>query len=300
NIEGEVSWQPQPGIRTDSATLPVDPSIDWDLQPVCMATFTGIGMCQKALQFTLYKTPDSVSLRHVDDLSAVVENQQFRLRCDVTGVAPAQNVTVLWYQGNKTVQSVKKSWQEDYLPLIAGLVAITVIIISVVFVFVYSIYYKNTKMRHYSLKNPKLNPQNVPPTFPDATEEELQLQDTSPLLLNCTASGNPAPAYSWDLADPIQLAYVNSTTSQLALKPLLQLPGIYRCTAKNSQGTTTKAFTVIEPESETFAFIFSSFCNSFLLFSAGSITTALFLVIWRVLFIRNSREQLIRPQGLNR
>lgn len=56
NIEGEVSWQPQPGIRTDSATLPVDPSIDWDLQPVCMATFTGIGMCQKALQFTLYST----------------------------------------------------------------------------------------------------------------------------------------------------------------------------------------------------------------------------------------------------
>lgn len=49
---------------------------------------------------------------------------------------------------------------EDYLPLIAGLVAITVIVISVVFVFIYTIYYKNTKMRHYSLKNPKLNPQN--------------------------------------------------------------------------------------------------------------------------------------------
>lgn len=49
---------------------------------------------------------------------------------------------------------------EDYLPLIAGLVAVTVIIISVVFVFIYSIYYKNTKMRNYSLKNPKLNTQN--------------------------------------------------------------------------------------------------------------------------------------------
>lgn len=48
----------------------------------------------------------------------------------------------------------------DYLPLIAGLVAITVIVISVVFLFIYSIYYKNTKMRHYSLKNPKLNTQN--------------------------------------------------------------------------------------------------------------------------------------------
>lgn len=49
---------------------------------------------------------------------------------------------------------------EDYLPLIAGLVALTVIVISIVFVFIYSIYYKNTKMRHYSLKNPKLSTQN--------------------------------------------------------------------------------------------------------------------------------------------
>lgn len=49
---------------------------------------------------------------------------------------------------------------EDYLPLIAGLVAITVIAISIVFVIFYSIYYKNTKMRRYSLKNPKLNTQN--------------------------------------------------------------------------------------------------------------------------------------------
>lgn len=49
---------------------------------------------------------------------------------------------------------------EDYLPLIAGLVAITVMAISIVFVFIYSIYYKNTKMRRYSLKNPKLNTQN--------------------------------------------------------------------------------------------------------------------------------------------
>lgn len=46
---------------------------------------------------------------------------------------------------------------EDYLPLIAGFVAVVVIIISIIFAFIYSIYYKNTKMRRYSLKNVKLN-----------------------------------------------------------------------------------------------------------------------------------------------
>lgn len=49
---------------------------------------------------------------------------------------------------------------EDYLPLIAGFVAVTVVAISIVFLFIYSIYYKNTKMRRYSLKNAKLDTQS--------------------------------------------------------------------------------------------------------------------------------------------
>ncbi|PWA17618.1 hypothetical protein CCH79_00008177 [Gambusia affinis] len=49
---------------------------------------------------------------------------------------------------------------QDYLPLLAGFVALTVVAISIIFVFIYSIYYKNTKMRRYSLKNPKLSSHN--------------------------------------------------------------------------------------------------------------------------------------------
>ncbi|XP_056869919.1 hemicentin-1-like [Takifugu flavidus] len=310
NIEGKVSWQLQDGNKTGSSELSVDPSKDWDLQPICTATFRGIGPCSKPFHFTLYKTPDHVSIRAVDHLSAVVENKQFQLQCNITGVAPARHLTVRWYQGNKTLQTVGKEslhvtgcprehvsgcdmsvtrspmnvfaiitltldrsdsgttfwceaqldlgpagpqpppkmmssplnitvyykptinttklpkvipvfrgypeeliceadghpppniqWsyskekvanvsqdtllvteagyyncsatnevdsivhvvevilKEDYLPLIAGLVAITVIGISIVFVSIYSIYYKNTKMRRYNLKNAKLNTQ---------------------------------------------------------------------------------------------------------------------------------------------
>lgn len=93
---------------------------------------------------------------------------------------------------------------------------------------------------------------SVPPTFPNGTEEELELPDGSPLLLNCTASGNPAPAYSWRFPDPVQLTFMNETTNQPVLKPVLQFPGVYTCTVWNSQGSTTKAFTVVEPESKTF------------------------------------------------
>ncbi|XP_030645595.1 hemicentin-1-like [Chanos chanos] len=56
--------------------------------------------------------------------------------------------------------TVKVVLKEDYLPLIAGFVAIMVAVIIVGFTIIFSIYYKNTKMGHYSLKNAKPNPQN--------------------------------------------------------------------------------------------------------------------------------------------
>ncbi|XP_028842518.1 hemicentin-1-like isoform X2 [Denticeps clupeoides] len=59
-----------------------------------------------------------------------------------------------------TTKEVHIIFKEDYLPLIAGFVAVIVVVISVIFVFIYSIYYKNTKMGHYSLKNAKPNTQN--------------------------------------------------------------------------------------------------------------------------------------------
>lgn len=58
------------------------------------------------------------------------------------------------------VRVVRVILKEDYLPLIAGFVALTVVAISIIFVSIYSIYYKNTKMRRYNLKNPKLSGHN--------------------------------------------------------------------------------------------------------------------------------------------
>ncbi|XP_048047259.1 hemicentin-1-like isoform X1 [Megalobrama amblycephala] len=58
------------------------------------------------------------------------------------------------------IRHVKVFLKEDYLPLIAGLVAITVAFISVIFIFIYSIYYKTAKMGRYSLKDAKPSAQN--------------------------------------------------------------------------------------------------------------------------------------------
>ncbi|KAJ8251329.1 hypothetical protein GJAV_G00220160 [Gymnothorax javanicus] len=49
----------------------------------------------------------------------------------------------------------------DYLPLIAGIVALSVVFILIAFSFIYCIYYKNTKMGQYDLKVGKSRSQNA-------------------------------------------------------------------------------------------------------------------------------------------
>ncbi|KTF76501.1 hypothetical protein cypCar_00048658, partial [Cyprinus carpio] len=60
----------------------------------------------------------------------------------------------------RTTRQVNVVLKEDYLPLIAGLIAVTVVFISVIFIFIYSIYYKTAKMGRYSLKDAKPSAQN--------------------------------------------------------------------------------------------------------------------------------------------
>ncbi|XP_029365347.1 hemicentin-1-like [Echeneis naucrates] len=298
----EIYWQ-HGDAKTSSGSLKIGSHGDWDRQPVCHASFFGLGRCSKALNFTFFKAPDEVFIR-ADKNSSLAAGQKLQLQCIVTEVAPARNVVVQWYHGNDTFEptttgsiqligckngkncdineircpitlistititldrnhngvefkckaqmdvgprlpvemishplnitvyykpvinerklpkvfpvfngypeelvceadgqpppeiqwssdkgnhvpgatilvtkagfynctatnevdsvfhEIEVILKEDYLPLIAGFVAITVIAISVVFCFIYSIYYKNTKMRRYSLKNPKLSTQN--------------------------------------------------------------------------------------------------------------------------------------------
>ncbi|XP_026212208.1 hemicentin-2-like [Anabas testudineus] len=302
----KISWWDKSGFTIgNSETWLVDTHKEWDLRPFCKAEFVGMEPCEKHLDFTLYKTPDSVSIS--SNVSLVMEDQLFQLRCDITNVAPARSLAVWWYQRNDTFEqrisgSIQVSgclpekntncismiqspvnvsstinitlnrsytnvqfrceaelnlglggpqpppimissplnitvhskpvinsskipktmpvfrgypeelvceadghphpeikWvyssdkvarvsdnmltvseaglynctatnpvgsdhyvvevilKEDYLPLIAGFVAVTVVAISVIFLFIYSIYYKNTKMRRYSLKNPRFS-----------------------------------------------------------------------------------------------------------------------------------------------
>uniref|UniRef100_A0A673C7S8 Ig-like domain-containing protein n=1 Tax=Sphaeramia orbicularis TaxID=375764 RepID=A0A673C7S8_9TELE len=98
-------WQIS-GISISRKAWTPDTQNDWDPSPACFATFVGREPCNKSLNFTLYKEPDSVSIRVLNNESSPVEGSDCFLRCDVVNFAPAQSLRVQWYQGNKTMEGL--------------------------------------------------------------------------------------------------------------------------------------------------------------------------------------------------
>ncbi|KAI1884282.1 hypothetical protein AGOR_G00224830 [Albula goreensis] len=95
------------------------------------------------------------------------QNQDQTTNCTLTtstSLSPGTHIytcSASNYLGNQTKKfTVEVIPIVDYLPLIAGIVAIAVVIISAIFIFIYSIYYKNTRMGQYDLKGGKSNAQN--------------------------------------------------------------------------------------------------------------------------------------------
>ncbi|XP_051994394.1 hemicentin-2-like [Xyrauchen texanus] len=78
----------------------------------------------------------------------------------ITEKTPENIYCIANNSAGSTTRYVTLVFKEDHLPLIAGLVAITVAFISVIFIFIYSIYYKKAKMGQYILKDAKPSAQN--------------------------------------------------------------------------------------------------------------------------------------------
>lgn len=80
----------------------------------------------------------------------------------------------------------------------------------------------------------------VPPAFLNPDTEVLDLTVGSEISLNCTATGNPTPVYSWQSSNPEQERVEN----EAVLTSSLLLPGTYTCTASNTLEKKSKQFIV--------------------------------------------------------
>lgn len=70
--------------------------------------------------------------------------------------------------------------------------------------------------------------------------ESLELIQGTEITLNCTATGNPTPVYSWQSSRPIQ----ETMEDEAVLTSSSLLPGTYTCTASNTLEKKSKQFIV--------------------------------------------------------
>lgn len=91
------------------------------------------------------------------------------------------------------------------------------------------------------------------PTFAEPYNETLELTPNTNVTLNCKATGNPSPLYSWRFAPSTQVEMQNHDGIMSILTP--EESGIYSCTASNELGQTTKHFTVLEAKGNPLSLI---------------------------------------------
>ncbi|XP_063326798.1 cell adhesion molecule 3-like [Pelmatolapia mariae] len=229
-----------------SLPFKIDSVPEWEIGPICFMNLRDGYQCTKALPVTVYKMPDSVSLKN---LSAVVEGRQFAIQCDIVNVAPARNLSVLWHKGNKILSS--QTFDESSLSNVSKSSVLTL-----------TAHRDDDGAEIWCEAKLNLWPEEqspppvrseahtltvlYPPTFISASNETLDLP-AGKNNLSCNATGNPVPSYHWQFPQAAQETYKNQDVNHPIVTRPFEFPGVYTCTASNSQGTVTKYFTVNKP-----------------------------------------------------
>ncbi|XP_061703203.1 intercellular adhesion molecule 1-like isoform X2 [Syngnathoides biaculeatus] len=224
-------------------TLQIDSLKHWSVEPICFVNVNG-SQCTEVLPVTVYKMPDSVSISLFGSDGLIVEGETYQVRCEASEVAPVRDVTMELLYGNETLErdKVYTVFKDDPVTF------------SFEFLMLSKRDYNGNRIRcaakmDFGPSGPNLpvtysEPLELtvqyPPTFSQPEDETLTLPVGSWMSLNCSASGNPAPEYSWNI--PSESGKLTGTGD--VFNSSFKYPGTYECTAANSQGAATKRFTV--------------------------------------------------------
>ncbi|XP_055366987.1 uncharacterized protein si:ch211-66e2.5 [Betta splendens] len=224
----------------------VDSLIDWIEEPICYGVFfTAPRQCEEKLNLVLYKTPDSISIRPVNHTGPMVEGKEYQLLCEVQNIAPVQYLTLRWYRGQAEVYKHSFSDLTSSSPV---QVSSTLIVTPTK---------AENGAQYRCIAELDLGPEGpqplptlaseplnasvyFPPMFLSPEPEVLDLVAGAEITLNCTATGNPTPVYSWLSSHPVQ----ERIEDEAVLTSSTLLPGTYTCVASNKLEKKSKQFIV--------------------------------------------------------
>ncbi|XP_068605860.1 vascular cell adhesion protein 1-like [Brachionichthys hirsutus] len=249
---------------------------DWGLEPICFINLQNAEQCYQTLAVTVYKTPDSVSMSPPSPAGPLTEGENYRVQCDVVGVAPISNVSVRWHKGNEVFHTETFDGL-SFRPLNETSVCNLTARRDDNGARIWCEAKLDLGALGPNLPSVKSQPHELnvlyPPAFASPANETLKIPAGCNFTLNCTATGNPMPVYSWHFPDSIHLMKANGNPNESTLSPSCELPGTYKCTASNAQGARTKYFTVVDPPRNhaTFAALIGGFMALGVLLTIGGL-----------------------------
>ncbi|XP_039907556.1 hemicentin-2-like isoform X1 [Simochromis diagramma] len=171
----------------------VEKMTDWTIKPVCFALSDHRGQCYSKLTLIVYKPPDRVSITFLNHSESLFEGDQYTLQCHVTEVAPAENVLVTFYRGEKMLAQMHSNTSSEKKPVTQSF---TLNIISSK---------EDTEAQYWCEAKLELGPEG-PQHLPVMASQRLfapqlscpvKLKVTEGERFPCEVTGNPQPSVTW-------------------------------------------------------------------------------------------------------
>ncbi|KAE8300451.1 hypothetical protein D5F01_LYC00592 [Larimichthys crocea] len=224
---------------------------EWDPAPSCYYTKKDSDdQCCSDLPITVYQPPDNVLIRFDGHTGPMFEGRYYTLQCEVQKVAPIENLIVTFYKGQTALD--KQPYNGTYKKPVTKIYNLVITPRE-----------EDDGAQYWCEAKLELGPEgpqpppvvisqkitasvHYKPRLQGSPHSQITIKAGSPLLLNCSAWGNPSPSYSWTLPSG---SPHSSSSNVLTIDSVASANGgLYTCSVSNSRGTINVEFNVTVEE----------------------------------------------------
>ncbi|XP_029364797.1 hemicentin-1 isoform X2 [Echeneis naucrates] len=222
---------------------------DWNLRPQCKIQLNDSHECTQDLKITVYKKPKAVNMFPISDEKHWVEGTEYELQCNISEVAPVQNLTVRWYKDKVLIKTHSFTNTTKSPPSESSILK-----------------FRSNRTDHgaevqceaqldFRPCGPRLPPflssahkvsVHYPPDIANKTTEVHFVEEDSSVTLSCEADSLPPPNFNWT-RDGV---YMHEYTNNLTITKV-NTNASYTCIASNYLGNVTKKILVYQRKNAT-------------------------------------------------